>query len=105
MKLNNTSYCHKQIRLLCFQLEQLTGMRLMTNLSEEFNEIRFMNELSYIIIDFRRYACYTMAYDMDANEWDTVQDILTHTSWLYVGQNWQKIAEEREKKQIRKARK
>ena len=80
-------------------------MKLMTNLSEEFNEIRFMNELSYIIIDYKRYACYTMAYEMDANEWQTVQDILTHTNWLYVGNNWKYIAQERERKQIKKAKK
>jgi len=73
----------------------------MTNLSEEFHEIRFMNELSYIVIDFERNACYTLSYAMDENEWQTVQDILLYTSWLYIGANWERLAIARARKEKR----
>ena len=101
MKLNNTAYGHKNIRLLCYQFQLLSGLKLMTNLSEDFEEIRFMNELSYIVIDFKRNACYTMSYAMDENEWQTVQDILLYTSWLYIGQNWERLAIQRERRKRR----
>ena len=104
MKLNNTAYCHKQIRLLCYQLQTFTGLKLMTNLSEEFDEVRFMNELSYIVIDFERNACYTMSYAMDENEWQTVKDILLFTRWLYIGQNWERLAIIRARKEKRAKR-
>lgn len=97
MKLDNISHCHKDIRMLCFQLETLTGLKCVTNLSEEFEEIRFTNSLSYIVIDFKRDAVYTMSYKLEKKEWETVKDILIDTTWLYVGHNYKKIAMERER--------
>lgn len=105
MRLNNVSYAHKQIRLLCFQLERITGLKLKTDLSENFEEIRFENELSYIIIDFKNYAYFTLSYNLDAKEEATIEDILTHTSWLYIGYNFERLAKLRERKQKRTEKK
>lgn len=103
LKLDNTSYVHKQSRLLCLQLELLTNLKCITNLSEEFHEIRFKNELSYIVIDFKREAVYTMSYELDDKEWQTVDDILLHTTWLYIGYNYEELALKRERR-IKRAR-
>lgn len=86
MKLNEYSHCHKRIRLLCFQLAQLTGMSLVTDLSKDFQEIKFQNELSYIVIDFKNEVIFSMSYHLENIELDTAQDILLYCSWLYTGE-------------------
>lgn len=101
LRLNETAYAHRKIRVLCFQLETLTGLKLVTNLSEEFHEVRFMNELSYIVIDFKRNAYYTLSVFMDEKIRETIEDILLETSWLYIGYNWENLARLRERKQKR----
>jgi len=86
MRLNEYSHCHKRIRLLCFQLAQLTGMSLATDLSKDFQEIKFQNELSYIVIDFKNEVIFSMSYHLANIELDTAQDILLYCSWLYTGE-------------------
>lgn len=103
LRLNETAYAHRKIRMLCFQLETLTGLKLVTNLSEEFHEVRFMNELSYIVIDFKRNAYYTLSVFLDEKIRGTIEDILLETSWLYIGYNWENLARLRERKQKKNA--
>lgn len=90
MKLNNTSYVHKQIRLLCFQLEQLSGLKLITDLSEEFTQIRFMNSLSHITLDLKHEACFTLSHILTKTELQTIQDINLYTQWLLTGERYYK---------------
>ena len=71
---------------MCFQLTQLTGMSLVTDLSDDFQEIKFRNELSYIIIDFKNEVIFSMAYHLENAELDTAQDILLYSSWLFMGE-------------------
>ena len=89
MKLNNHSYLHKKIRLLCLQLEKLTGLRLVTNLSDNFQEISFMNELSYITIDYKHEKSHILSHRLTDNEWATITDIILYCSWLYIGQKYE----------------
>lgn len=95
MKLNDTAYVHKQIRLLCRQLELLTNMKLVTDLGEEFDQIKFIGKLGYIIIDYKKEACFTLSYSMDKKEWSTVRDIMLYLEWLDIGNNY---IEERQKR-------
>ena len=90
MKLNNTSYCHKHIRLLCFQLEKLTELKLVTDLSEEFNQIRFVNSLSYIIVDIKHNACFTLSHALTNKEWQNVREIILYCEWLLTGEKYSK---------------
>ena len=101
LRLNETAYAHRKIRMLCFQLETLTGLKLVTNLGEKFQEVRFMNDLSYIVIDFKRNAYYTLSVFVDEKIRATIEDILLETSWLYIGYNWQELAKKRDRKQKR----
>ena len=101
MKLNNTSYCHKRIRLLCYQLEALTGMKQQTNLSEEFETVKFQNELGYIIIDHNKSACFTLGHHLDEKEWQTVEDIILYLQWLETGRRVEKELMELRKKTAR----
>lgn len=95
MKLNHTSYGHRAVRTLCTEFEKMTRLKLITNLDEEFDQIRFVNALSYIVIDFKHGACFTMSYSMDVKEWNIVEDILSHTMFFYIGENWRRIAQNR----------
>ena len=85
MTLNNHSYCHKRVRLLCIQFESLSELKLATNLDEEFNDIRFMNGLSYVIIDYKHSKWFAMSYKPSKEEWETLKEIMIYCSWLYVG--------------------
>lgn len=89
MKLNTTSYCHKTIRKLCLQLQLLSGTELLTNLDEEFNEIRFINKVGYIIIDYNNQVCFTLSHKIDHIEWQTIKDIILYCNWLEIGREYQ----------------
>lgn len=95
MKLNNSSYVHVQIRKLCLQLELLSGMKLLTDLNEEFDEIRFINAYGYIIIDYERNTCFAFAHKITKEEMATIEDILTYIHFLSIGLNY---AEKRRKR-------
>ena len=87
MRLNSTSFVHQQIRKLCFQLELLSGMKLVTDLSDEFYEIRFTFKLGYIVIDYRKNACFVISHRLTKEEVATIDDIMTYCNWLELGDN------------------
>jgi len=45
IKLNRTSYCHVNIRFMCYQIERNSGMKLQTQLDDNFEKIEFSNKL------------------------------------------------------------
>lgn len=102
LKLNNFSYCHRQIRLLCYEFETKTSLKLRTELSENFNDIRFSNEVSYVIIDFRKENWRIMSYKLQAEEWQILQDIMLYCVWLYIGEKWMSNLSKKQNKQKRK---
>lgn len=90
MKLNETAYTHKQIRKACQQLELLTDMKLVTDLSNDFNQIRFVNKLGYILIDYRNEACFILGHKLSHVEWQLVQDVMLYCNWLETGEKYSK---------------
>lgn len=88
MKLNNTSHVHLLIRKKCLQLELLTNMKLITDLNGEFVEIRFMNKLGYIVIDFRKNKCFALCHKIMPVEWQLIEDILIYCNWLEMGEKY-----------------
>lgn len=87
MILNKYSYVHKQIRALCFILEQSTGLKLATDLDKDFKQIQFISNYSSITIDFEKNTIFIMMLHLSINERKIVEDLLLHTRWLYIGSN------------------
>ena len=85
MHLNNTSYVHKLIRRNCSQIEALAGMKMVTNLSEEFEQIQFLNKLGYIIIDYQKNAILSLSHKMTDIELGLAKDIIMYLDWLETG--------------------
>lgn len=103
MKLNNYSYAHKQIRLLCYELELVTGMKMVTDLSEEFDIIRFESELAYLTINFKKKVYITLSYHLNKTEEEIIRDIILYCNWLEIGHKIQtKINKKRSGKNERK---
>lgn len=103
MILNNHSYAHKQIRLLCYQLELFTGMKMITDLSEEFDMIRFENKYSYLVINYLKNTYVTLSYHLDYKEEEIIADIMLHCNWLDIGHKIQaRINKKRSGKYARK---
>lgn len=88
MKLNTNSYVHKLIRDLCLKLELKTDMKLITDLSEEFTQIRFVKTLGYITIDYRRKAFYTLGHKVDKAELQMIEEIIIYLRFLDVGNRY-----------------
>lgn len=86
MVLNRYSYVHLNIRKLSSQLEAISGMKLVTDFDNEFVEIRFMNTLGYIVIDWRRNACYTLSHKLDPVEREIVEQLIVYCRWLEIGE-------------------
>lgn len=84
MRLNYTSYVHVLIRQLCFQLEQASGLRTVTDLSKDFKEIRLENDYSYIVIDCKNDVCFTLSHKLTDKEMALVKDIVLYLQWLDV---------------------
>lgn len=82
MKLNTEAYAHKEIRKLCKQLEILSGMKLITDLGEDFEEVRYIDKYGYIIIDFWHDTCFTLSHKITKAEWRIIADLLIELSWL-----------------------
>lgn len=97
IKLNNTSYVHVTIRKLCLQLELLSGMKLITDLNEEFEQIRFINSIGYIVIDFEKNACFTLSHKLDKKEMATINDIMLYCQWLETGRKYEEEKRRRQK--------
>lgn len=85
MKLNNHSYVHKQIYALCYAFEQSTGLKLITNLSEDFTDVRFQSPYSYVTIDYQHNAIFLMCIKLKKEQLAMAQDIILLLSWLLTG--------------------
>ena len=90
MKLNETSYVHKTIRKLCNQLELLTDTKMITNLSENFNEIEFIDKYGYIILDYKKMRILTLSNKLGEVKFRIAEDILDYCDWLEVGNKYVK---------------
>lgn len=88
MKLNNYSYVHILIRQLCFRLEKSSGLPLRTSLSDEFSEIRFENDFSHIIINFKKEICFTLSHKLTNQEFEMIKDIMLYYNWLRIGNEY-----------------
>lgn len=86
MLLNNHSYVHKQIRALCFEFEQATGLKLVTNLSEDFQDVRFVSPYSYVTIDYQHNTIFVMCIKLQKDQTAIAIDIMQHINWLVTGQ-------------------
>ena len=82
MQLNNSSYLHKKIRKLCEQLEFLSGLMLITDLDNEFVEVRLMNKYSYIIINWRKNTVFTLSHKLTEVEFEICNELMIYLSWL-----------------------
>lgn len=100
MTLNKYSYCHKNIRLLCYQLEQKTQMQLKTKLDGKFYMLVFKNDLQYLLIDWQDKTYATLCYKLDAKEVEAIEDIILYLDWLETGKKY-----ERKHKPLKKRRK
>ena len=85
MKLNKSSYVHISIRKMCLQLELLADMKMITDLSDDFTEIKFINKLGYILIDYRNEACFTLSHHLTKLEMSIIEDIMLYCNWLELG--------------------
>ena len=74
------------IQTNCYQIELITGMKLVTDLSQEFTQIQFMNKLGYIIIDYERNAVLSLGHKMNDVELNLVQDVMMYLDWLSTGE-------------------
>lgn len=82
MKLNKTSYLPVKVRVLCQKLECSTGMKLITNLSEEFEDVRFKGKISYVIIAFKEQAIYTLSHSLTKDEMAMIEDIIIYLRFM-----------------------
>lgn len=89
MKLNHTSYVHVKIRQICQRLEKATGMKLITDLEQEFEILRFLSPLSYMTIDWQKQAYFTMSHHLTTEEEQEVQDLILYLDWLETGRRIQ----------------
>lgn len=89
MKLNNYSYVHVKIRKLCQMLAYYTDMTLVTDLNEEFTQLKFMNKLSYLIIDYDKNLCFAMSHKITKQEQQIIEELMICLSWLEVGKRYQ----------------
>ena len=98
LKLNKTSYCHVQIRLACYKLEQSSKMKLETNLDENFDQIRFKKQLGYITIDYKNNAVFVLGHKITVAEHDIIENIMSYCNWLETMSNYQNKNSKRAKK-------
>lgn len=90
MILNKTSYTHKQIRLACYILEQETGMTLKTDLSQEFQILKFEGKLSYLTIDYKKQVCFAMSHKLTKTEMELIDTIVVYIQWLEIENEYRK---------------
>ena len=88
MRLNNYSYVHKHIRLLCLLLEKETGLKLTTNLGGDISALRFESELSYIILDFRNMRAFILCVNLDRKQRQIIEELMAYCSWLEMGEKY-----------------
>lgn len=90
MKLNDYSYVHKKIRLLCYQLGTITNTQLITDLSKEFDRIVFIDRYGYIIINYHDNTIATLCNRLGNKELDIIEDIMSNCDWLETGNKYAK---------------
>jgi hypothetical protein len=83
-------------------MQQLTELPLVTNLDEDFDELRWEDELSHIVINYKRSACFNMSHKMTEPEWKTAQDIMLFCQWLQTGEKVEKIVRKKSTKKGKK---
>lgn len=90
MKLNEISYCHKNIRKACADLAKSLNMYMETNLSEEFKEIKFYNLLGYVVINWQKETVFCLGHKLNKYEFDLIRDIMLYCNWLELGSKFAK---------------
>ena len=98
MVLNNHSFVHVKIRKLCAELEEITGLMLITDLNENFEELQFINKLSYIRVDYKNEVCFVLSHRITPKEITIIDDLLLYLSWLEIGYCYKKKMNEKNKK-------
>lgn len=88
MVLNNHAFIHKKIKVLCYRLEQLSGLKLVTNLSKQMKEIKFEGSFAHIIIDYRNNAIFVLNHKLIDQEIILIQDIMLYSNWLEIGEKY-----------------
>ena len=88
MRLNNYSYVHKKILFLVYSLKNELGVELRTDLKRDLYEIRFENELQYLLIDFRRCVVHIMGIKLDVRQREMVEDLMMYLDWIYMGEKY-----------------
>lgn len=86
MRLNNHSYVHKKIRILCYAIEQSTNLKLITNFDNDFSDIRFMSRYSYLTIDYLHNTIFAMCIKLDKKQIEIIDDIITMLNWITIGE-------------------
>lgn len=97
MVLNKFSYSHKKIRALSYVLEQQTGLKRITDFDNEFWDVRYIGQYSYITIDFKHKAYFLMNIRLNKEQITIVEDILNDLSWLYSFIAYDVMLQEQEK--------
>ena len=82
MKLNSISYIPKKIRFILYQIECETGMKLLTNLDEEFDCILFANELQHMRIDYLQEMVCTISVRITPRLQKLIDDVILYLRWL-----------------------
>lgn len=82
MILNKHSHCHVKIRLLLAKIESSTHTKLITNINEEFEEIRFINNLSYLIINYKEERYMTLDLKLTDDTKAIIEEIMVYLNWL-----------------------
>ena len=95
IRLNKQSYVHVKIRLYCHKLEQESGMKLIINLDEEFEELYFANALSYIRIDYNNNLCFAMSHKLTKKEMELIKDIVLECNTVEWANRLSQMQEER----------
>jgi len=62
-------------------------MKLVTNICNEFVELRFTNDLGYIVINWRKNAVFTLSHKLTEIEVDICNEIMINLSWIEIGES------------------
>lgn len=102
IRLNKTSYAHVRARFNLFKLEQESGMKLTTNIDEDFDELLLKNALSYIRIDYNNNLCFAMSHKLTKKEMELIKDITIDCSCAELAKKLRENAAERLLRERRK---
>lgn len=97
MKLNNSSYGHLRVRFLCATLENTTGMKLITNLSDDFAFLQFKGRFSYLTINYQMNMYSILNCKLNKAEADMVEDIIVTLNFIELGHRIDKLTRNNKK--------